>query len=175
MGTGPDQDPTVSQHRRRRFDVRVVPHRRRSALRIHDWRMRTKLATVLVIPSVAFLVLAGVQTQNLVSQANTLSDFSAQVGIGQEIAELVHRLQQERDRTVGELPAMRAAASEEETGQVTATLAPYRADTDQAAQALRRVAEPVGRGTPPGRTPSRWRTRHTSRSATCAALRPLWC
>ncbi|MFG2061041.1 nitrate- and nitrite sensing domain-containing protein [Micromonospora sp. NPDC048871] len=146
MGTGPDQDPTVSQHRRRRFDVRVVPHRRRSALRIHDWRMRTKLATVLVIPSVAFLVLAGVQTQNLVSQANTLSDFSAQVGIGQEIAELVHRLQQERDRTVGELPAMRAAASEEETGQVTATLAPYRADTDQAAQALRRVAEPVGRG-----------------------------
>ncbi|MEV6692224.1 nitrate- and nitrite sensing domain-containing protein [Micromonospora sp. NPDC051196] len=145
MAAAPDQAPTVSQHHRRRFDVRVVPHRRRSPLRLQDWRMRTKLATVLVIPSVAFLVLAGVQTQNLVGRANTLSDFAAQVGIGREISQLVHQLQQERDRTAGELPALRAASAEEESAQVLEALAPYRADTDQAAQALRRAAEAVGK------------------------------
>lgn len=64
MGVGPDPAGSgVSNHSRRRFDVRVVPHRRRSPFRLRDWRMGTKLVTVLVIPSVAFLVLAGVQTR----------------------------------------------------------------------------------------------------------------
>ncbi|WP_229706404.1 nitrate- and nitrite sensing domain-containing protein [Micromonospora sonchi] len=143
MGVGAGRAQTVSQHRRRRFDVRVVPHRRRSPLRLQDWRMRTKLATVLVIPSVAFLVLAGVQTQSLVGRATTLSDFAAQVGIGQEITQLVHRLQQERDRTAGKLFALRAAAGEEENAAVLTALQPYRDASDQAAQALRQAAEPL--------------------------------
>ncbi|WP_206025044.1 nitrate- and nitrite sensing domain-containing protein [Micromonospora zingiberis] len=143
MATGPDPAPTVSQHRRRRFDVRVVPHRRRSPLRLQDWRMRTKLATVLVIPSVAFLVLAGVQTQSLVGRATILADFAAQVGIGQEVAQLVHRLQQERDRTAGELFSLRAARNEAASAKVLATLQPYRDASDEAAQALRRAAEPL--------------------------------
>ena len=62
-----------------------MPHRRRSAFRLRDWRMGTKLATVLVIPSVAFLVLAGVQTGGLVGQTTVLSDFAGQVGIGRQI------------------------------------------------------------------------------------------
>ncbi|MFV2104221.1 nitrate- and nitrite sensing domain-containing protein [Micromonospora sp. LOL_024] len=143
MAVGPDQAHGVSQHRRRRFDVRVVPHRRRSPLRLQDWRMRTKLATVLIIPSVAFLVLAGVQTQGLVGQAGTLGDFARQVGIGQEITVLVHRLQQERDRTAGELPAFRDASGTEETDEALATLQPYRDASDQAAAALRGAAEPL--------------------------------
>ncbi|WP_233558807.1 sensor histidine kinase [Micromonospora radicis] len=143
MAAESDQTQTVSQHRRRRFDVRVVAHRRRSPLRLQDWRMRTKLATVLVIPSVAFLVLAGVQTQSLVGRASTLSDFAAQVGIGREISQLVHRLQQERDRTAGELSALRSATSAEESDEVLATLTPYREAADEAAQALRRAAEPL--------------------------------
>ncbi|GIJ80249.1 Signal transduction histidine kinase [Micromonospora phaseoli] len=144
MGVGPDQAHGVSQHRRRRFDVRVVPHRRRSPLRLQDWRMRTKLATVLIIPSVAFLVLAGVQTQSLVGQAGTLGDFAGQVGIGREITALVHRLQQERDRTAGELPALRDASDDEdETDRVLASLQSYRDASDQAAAALRGAAEPL--------------------------------
>ncbi|MDG4796841.1 nitrate- and nitrite sensing domain-containing protein [Micromonospora sp. WMMD1082] len=142
MGVGPEQAHGVSQHRRRRFDVRVVPHRRRSPLRLQDWRMRTKLATVLVIPSVAFLVLAGVQTQSLVSRASTLGDFAAQVGIGREITALTHRLQQERDRTAGELPALRASG-EEENEELLATLQPYRDASDQAAADLREAAVPL--------------------------------
>ncbi|GIJ27277.1 hypothetical protein Vqi01_24390 [Micromonospora qiuiae] len=143
MGVGADRAQTVSHHRRRRFDVRVVPHRRRSPMRLRDWRMRTKLATVLVIPSVAFLVLAGVQTQSLVGRATALNNFAAQVGIGQEITQLVHRLQQERDRTAGELFALHAATGEDESAAVLATLRPYRDASDQAVRALRQAAEPL--------------------------------
>ncbi len=100
--------------------------------------MRTKLATVLVIPSVAFLVLAGVQTQSLVSRANVLGDFAAQVGIGREITVLTHRLQLERDRTAGELPALRDAADEEAGEERLAVLEPYRDAADQ-----RAAAEPL--------------------------------
>ncbi|WP_433528869.1 nitrate- and nitrite sensing domain-containing protein [Micromonospora sp. CA-263727] len=105
--------------------------------------MRTKLATVLVIPSVAFLVLAGVQTEILVGRANTLGNFSAQVGVGREITQLVHRLQQERDRTAGELATLRAAKNTDESEKVLAALQPYRDASDQAAQALRRAADPI--------------------------------
>lgn len=104
--------------------------------------MRTKLATVLIIPSVAFLVLAGVQTQSLVGQASTLGNFTAQVRIGQEITELVHRLQAERDRTAGELFALRVVG-QEGIDQTLAALRPFRDASDQAAQALQQAAEPV--------------------------------
>ncbi|BCJ61519.1 sensor histidine kinase [Micromonospora endophytica] len=142
MGVGPDTVNEVSQHRRRRFDVRVVAHRRRSPLRLQDWRMRTKLATVLVIPSVAFLVLAAVQTQELVGRASTLGNFAAQVGIGREITNLMHQLQQERDRTAGELFALRVAGADGVDAAVGA-LRPYRLASDQAEQALRDAAEPL--------------------------------
>ncbi|MFC3500104.1 nitrate- and nitrite sensing domain-containing protein [Micromonospora krabiensis] len=144
MGTGADPARgAVSHHRRRRFDVRVVPHRRRSPLRLRDWRMRTKLAAVLVIPSVAFLVLAGVQTRALVGQTTALSDFAEQVGIGREIAVVVHRLQQERDRSAGELAALRRDGSGPRRDEATAALAPLHRATDQAIVDLRRAAEPL--------------------------------
>ncbi|MEE3917703.1 hypothetical protein V2I01_00050 [Micromonospora sp. BRA006-A] len=73
--------------------------------------MGTKLATVLVIPSLAFLVLAGIQTRGLVGQTTTLSAFAEQVGIGRQISTAVDRLQHERDRTAGELAALRRAGT----------------------------------------------------------------
>ncbi|QOC95287.1 HAMP domain-containing protein [Micromonospora craniellae] len=105
--------------------------------------MRTKLAAVLVIPSVAFLVMAGVQTQSLFGRASTLADFAAQVRIGQDITYLVHMLQQERDRTAGELPVLRANADEQGRAAMLAALQPYRDATDDAARALREAAEPL--------------------------------
>ncbi|SCG65375.1 nitrate- and nitrite sensing domain-containing protein [Micromonospora inositola] len=144
MGAGPDPDRgAVSNHRRNRFDVRVVPHRRRSALRLRDWRMRTKLATVLIVPSVAFLVLAGVQTRALVGQTTTLSDFAQQVGIGRQITLAVDRLQHERDRTAGELAALRRAGGGAERDAAIFELKPLQTASDQALAELRRAAEPL--------------------------------
>ncbi|MEU9509300.1 nitrate- and nitrite sensing domain-containing protein, partial [Micromonospora sp. NPDC048170] len=144
MGAGPEpSDGVVSHHRRRRFDVRVVPHRRRSPFRLRDWRMRTKLATVLVIPSVAFLVLAGVQTHTLVGRTTALGDFAQQVGIGREIVAVVHQLQQERDRAAGELGELRRGGAGADRDAAIVVLKPMQSATDQAVRELRRAAEPL--------------------------------
>ncbi|GAA2699557.1 nitrate- and nitrite sensing domain-containing protein [Micromonospora olivasterospora] len=144
MGVGPGgARGGVSNHARRRFDVRVVPHRRRSPLRLRDWRMGTKLTAVLVIPTAAFLVLAGVQTRGLVGQTTALSQFARQVGIGPEITAVVHQLQQERDRTAGELAELRRAAGRADRDAAIAALRPLHLASDRAVQDLRRAAEPL--------------------------------
>ncbi|MFE9690809.1 nitrate- and nitrite sensing domain-containing protein [Micromonospora sp. NPDC005806] len=105
--------------------------------------MRTKLATVLVIPSLAFLVLAGVQTAGLVGQTTALSDFAQQVGIGRQITTAVDRLQQERDRAAGELAALRRNGGGAERDAAIAALEPLQAASDQAMAELRHAAEPL--------------------------------
>ncbi|MCP3786833.1 nitrate- and nitrite sensing domain-containing protein [Micromonospora sp. A3M-1-15] len=144
MGAGPDPARgTVPQPRRSPSEDRVAPHRRRSRFRLRDWRMRTKLATVLVLPSVAFLVLAGVQTRGLVGQTTALSDFAQQVGIGRQISTAVDRLQQERDRSAGELAALRKAGGGADRDAAVAALKPLQDASDRAMTELRAAAEPL--------------------------------
>lgn len=141
MAVGPDPaNGAVSNHRRRRFDVRVVPHRRRSPFRLRDWRMSTKLATVLMVPSMAFLLLAGVQTSALVGRTTALNDFSRQVGIGRQITTVVHELQQERARSAGELGELRKGGDRD---TAATDLKPLQAASDRAIVDLRRAAEPL--------------------------------
>ncbi|MEV0807617.1 nitrate- and nitrite sensing domain-containing protein [Micromonospora sp. NPDC050200] len=142
MGAGPDRT-RGEQLGRSRWDVQVVPHRRRSPFRLRDWRMRTKLATVLVIPSVAFLVLAGMQTAALVGQTTALSDFARQVGIGRQITTVVDRLQQERDRSAGELAELRRVGAGADRDAAIAALRPLQVATDQAVTELRAAAQPL--------------------------------
>ena len=143
MDAGPDPTPSAESPGRNRLDERVVPHRRRSPFRLRDWRMRTKLATVLVIPSVAFLVLAGVQTGGLVGRTTALNDFARQVGIGQQITTAVDRLQQERDRTAGELATLRRAGNAADRDAAQLALRPLHSATDTAIGALREAAGPL--------------------------------
>lgn len=144
MDAGPDPTPSAAlTPGRNRFDERVVPHRRRSPLRLRDWRMRTKLATVLVIPSVAFLVLAGVQAAGLVGRTSALNDFARQVGIGQQITTAVDRLQQERDRTAGELAVLRQAGNAADRDAALLALRPLHSATDTAFGELRAAAGPL--------------------------------
>ncbi|WP_246835286.1 ATP-binding protein, partial [Micromonospora sp. MH33] len=105
--------------------------------------MRTKLATVLVLPSVAFLVLAGVQTRGLVGQTTALSDFAQQVGIGRQISTAVDRLQQERDRSAGELAALRKAGGSAGRDAAVTALKPLQDASDRAMTELRAAAEPL--------------------------------
>ncbi|MFD6638853.1 nitrate- and nitrite sensing domain-containing protein [Micromonospora chalcea] len=119
------------------------PNRRRSGFRLRDWRMGTKLATVLVIPSLAFLVLAGIQTRGLVGQTTTLSAFAEQVGIGRQIAVAVDRLQHERDRTAGELAGLRRAGTGADRDAAVAALKPLQEATDRAVAELRAAAAPL--------------------------------
>ncbi|MDM4777875.1 nitrate- and nitrite sensing domain-containing protein [Micromonospora sp. b486] len=131
MGAGPDPARGAAP----------APRRRRSGFRLRDWRMGTKLATVLVIPSLAFLVLAGIQTRGLVGQTTTLSAFAEQVGIGRQISTVVDRLQHERDRTAGELAVLRRAGADRDAA--VAALTPLREATDRAMAELRAAAAPL--------------------------------
>ncbi|MET8835616.1 nitrate- and nitrite sensing domain-containing protein [Micromonospora sp. NPDC004540] len=105
--------------------------------------MGTKLATVLVLPSVAFLVLAGVQTRGLVGQTTALSEFAQQVGIGRQISTAVDRLQQERDRSAGELAGLRKAGGSADRDAAVAALKPLQDASDRAMGELRTAAEPL--------------------------------
>jgi hypothetical protein len=91
----------VNSHRRARPGE---PARRRFApFRVRDWRVPTKLAAVLVLPAVAFLVIAGVQINSSVSTARQTESFAQGIKVGRELTALVHDLQTERDRTAGVL------------------------------------------------------------------------
>ncbi|MFF0102421.1 nitrate- and nitrite sensing domain-containing protein [Micromonospora sp. NPDC005257] len=133
VGAGPDPVPGAAPQ----------PHRRRSGFRLRDWRMGTKLATVLVIPSLAFLILAGIQTRGLVGQTTTLSAFAEQVGIGRQISAAVDRLQHERDRTAGELAALRRVGTGADRDAAVAALKPLQEATDRAMAELRTAAAPL--------------------------------
>jgi hypothetical protein len=78
-------------------------------LRLRDWRVQTKLTAVLLIPAVAFLVVAGLQATLSVRQAAALGEFADQVALGQQVTLLVHELQFERDWAAGQLLTPTAA------------------------------------------------------------------
>ncbi|WP_232533731.1 nitrate- and nitrite sensing domain-containing protein [Plantactinospora sp. KBS50] len=161
MSTEPDRGTDEVRTHRRRLDVRVVPHRRRSPLRVHDWRIRSKLVAVLVVPSLAFLVLAGLQTGGLFGQASALDQFAGQVSVGRQITDVLNALHLERDRTAGELAGL---ANSDQDGpnasgqdgdpqrqpreptspdQARAALQPIYAEVDAAVDELRSAAAPL--------------------------------
>lgn len=135
----------LTPHRHRRSEVSVLPHRRVPRLRLRDWRIRTKLATVLAIPSMAFVALAVVQIGALVGQATVLREFARQVAIGEHITALVHELQQERDRTVGELAERRAAPNRYDAITGSAALRNHYDAVDQAIVEFRAAAAALTR------------------------------
>ncbi|GAB3513338.1 sensor histidine kinase [Phytohabitans suffuscus] len=106
--------------------------------------MRTKLATVLVIPSLAFTVVAGVQTSALIGQATVLDEFAGQVALGQQITTLVHDLQSERDRTAGNLAALQARKTS--ANQASADIRQYYVAVDRSAADFREAADPLAGG-----------------------------
>ncbi|MEH1128181.1 sensor histidine kinase [Micromonospora sp. CPCC 206061] len=112
--------------------------------------MRTKLATVLVVPSLAFMVVAGVQTFSLIGQATVLDEFADEVAVGQQITTLVHDLQTERDRTAGDLAGL--VADKMTSAQVEADLQQYQEVSDRSASEFRSAADPLANG------PAAWRT-----------------
>jgi signal transduction histidine kinase len=133
----------VPHHRRPQGEVRVPPHRRNNRYRLRDWRIRTKLAAVLIVPSLAFLSLAGFQARTLFTQANTLGQFSAEVGVADEIGALVDAVQQERDRTAGELAAPDDPSGRPDFDRLTNVLRPYEDAVDAAATRFRAAADPT--------------------------------
>jgi Nitrate and nitrite sensing/Histidine kinase-, DNA gyrase B-, and HSP90-like ATPase/HAMP domain len=140
-------DSSVGSHRRGRdLDEAQAGRRLRPRLPgVRDWRVRTKLAAVLVVPSVAFVVLAALQTGAVAGRATALDEFAGQVELSRQATALVHELQLERDQTVGELAALGPAMPPDEAGaRLTAVLPPVHRSVDAAMAEFRAAA--AGRG-----------------------------
>src|SRR5215207_4986482 len=67
---------------------------------LRNWRVRSKLIAVLVIPAVAFLVVAGFGIGTLVGNAQAFEDGRRLAELGRQVTALVHELQTERDLSV---------------------------------------------------------------------------
>jgi Nitrate and nitrite sensing/HAMP domain len=70
-------------------------------LGLRNWRVRSKLIAVLVIPAVAFLVLASFGIGATVRNAQAFGRGNQLAELGGEVTALVHELQSERDLSAG--------------------------------------------------------------------------
>ncbi|MEV0559825.1 nitrate- and nitrite sensing domain-containing protein [Dactylosporangium sp. NPDC050588] len=131
----------VNSHRRRRPGE---PQRRSASLfRVRDWRVPTKLAAVLVLPAVAFLVIAGVQINASVQDASKLDQFAQGVKVGRQLTNLIHYLQLERDRTAGVLAKSTTVQAPSGSTSSNQELAANYAATDAALAAFSAAARPL--------------------------------
>lgn len=140
---------SVGSHRRARLtDASQVRRRHPSPISPRDWRVRTKLAAALVVPSLAFLVLAGMRTADVVSGATVLDEFAGQVRLARETAALVHELQEERDRTIGELAALGPSATPDRIStRLSEVMPPIQESVDAHVAAFRKAAGRPGGST----------------------------
>ena len=78
--------------------------------RLRNWRLRTKVGAVLLVPTVAALLLGGLRVQSEIDNANNFHRTVAQVDVARQITEVVHQLQKERVLMVTGAAATSSAA-----------------------------------------------------------------
>jgi hypothetical protein len=82
------------------MDTSSPPAKGGRTIGLRNWRVRSKLIAVLVIPAVAFLVLASFGVGSLVGNAQAFEDGRRLAELGRQVTALVHELQAERDLSV---------------------------------------------------------------------------
>jgi Nitrate and nitrite sensing/HAMP domain len=107
------------------------------SLGLRNWRVRSKLVAVLVIPAVAFLVLASFGIGASVRNAQEFDQGRRLAGLGRQVTALVHELQAERDLSAGVI------TSTTEQRELDNALAAQQQRVDQAASAYRAAEEPL--------------------------------
>ena len=74
-----------------------------SRLSLRNWRLRSKLALVLAIPTVTALALGALRATDQLSTAKEFDQTTAQVGLAVKVTDVVHRLQGERMLAVAKI------------------------------------------------------------------------
>ncbi|QUG99909.1 nitrate- and nitrite sensing domain-containing protein [Saccharopolyspora erythraea] len=92
-----NNDPGTGGRQDRRAEAQD-PHSKRWWLR--NWRLRTKMAAVLLVPTLAALGVGGVRVYDGMSTASRLNTIVEQVELAQRTADVTHELQRERDHAV---------------------------------------------------------------------------
>ncbi|MBM7858138.1 sensor histidine kinase [Lentzea nigeriaca] len=73
---------------------------RSAGWRLRNWRLRTKLLAVLLIPTVCALALGGLRVRSDLQAATELNNLANQIRLETAVADLVQQLQRERDLSV---------------------------------------------------------------------------
>ncbi|MGW9309585.1 sensor histidine kinase [Saccharomonospora azurea] len=81
--------------------------------RVRNWRLRTKLVAILLIPAVAVLVLVALRATDDLDRAATFSEGAERIRVETTVAEVVHQLQRERDLTVRHVAGGREGSLDE--------------------------------------------------------------
>jgi signal transduction histidine kinase len=68
--------------------------------RLRNWRLRTKLFVLLLVPAVAVIALVGLRVKSDLDDAKQLAELAARGPVDSGVAEVMHQLQRERDLTV---------------------------------------------------------------------------
>jgi signal transduction histidine kinase len=92
----------------------------RGGLSPRHWKVRTKLAAVLLVPAIAFLVLASI---NMAGQIGSARDFGRGANVaefGRQASALVHELQAERDIAAGYVAAGREPSNQAQINEIVA-------------------------------------------------------
>ncbi|MDR7301533.1 sensor histidine kinase [Haloactinomyces albus] len=108
---------------------------------IRNWRLRTKLLVVLLVPSIAALALGVFQVHSAYTQVQALAGNSRQVELHSSVLSVMHELQRERDLTVSYIASGRTADRTE--------LDKQRAAVDRAISRFRSDIERVQSGSYP--------------------------
>lgn len=82
-----------------------------SPWRLRNWRLRTKLLVVMLIPTLAALFLGGLRFYSDVSTADHLENLASLAKLQSRSSELIHQLQKERDSATRFVAADRPSAS----------------------------------------------------------------
>jgi HAMP domain-containing protein len=104
---------------------------------LRHWRVRSKLIAVLVIPAVAFLVLASFGIGSSVSDVRALDRGSKLAEFGRQVTAVVHEVQGERDITAGYMEARDLPLSEKEQKSLNDAFAGQQALVDRHVAAYR--------------------------------------
>ena len=81
--------------------------------RLRNWKLRTRLLAVLLIPGLAVVALVGLRVNSDLTQAGEFAELAERVRVDNTVAEVVHQLQRERDLTVRFVAGDRQEGSEE--------------------------------------------------------------
>jgi hypothetical protein len=110
---------------------------------LRHWRVRSKLIAVLVIPAVAFLVLASFGIGSSVRDVRALDRGSKLAEFGRQVTALVHDLQSERDLTAGYMESRDRRLSKNERDALNKAFADEQPLVDRLVAAYRAAEAPL--------------------------------
>jgi len=106
-----------------------------SRLRMRNWRLRTKVIAVIVVPTLTALVVSGLRAADDLDRAAEFQQTVSQVDLARNVTSVVHELQTERTLSVSNAPAaeMDAQIARVDQAVSAAQRAAETLDTDDAA------------------------------------------